>query len=50
VAAGYEWRSEDSSAVPDPLTQAGLNAGNAIPPTYGSFIVREEFVKPACRC
>jgi outer membrane receptor protein involved in Fe transport len=45
VAAGYEWRSEDSSSVPDPLTQAGLNAGNAIPPTYGSFIVREEFVE-----
>jgi outer membrane receptor protein involved in Fe transport len=45
VAAGYEWRSEDSSAVPDPLTQAGLNAGNAIPPTYGNFIVREEFVE-----
>jgi outer membrane receptor protein involved in Fe transport len=45
LAAGYEWRSEDSSSVPDPLTQAGLNAGNAIPPTYGSFIVREEFVE-----
>jgi iron complex outermembrane receptor protein len=45
VAAGYEWRSEDSSSVADPLTQAGLNAGNAIPPTYGSFIVREEFVE-----
>jgi len=45
VAAGYEWRSEESSAVPDPLTQAGLNAGNAIPPTFGSYIVREEFVE-----
>jgi len=45
LAAGYEWRSEDSSSVPDPLTQAGLNAGNATPPTYGSFIVREEFVE-----
>jgi outer membrane receptor protein involved in Fe transport len=45
VAAGYEWRSEDSSSVPDPLTQAGLNAGNAIPPTYGSFIVREAFAE-----
>jgi outer membrane receptor protein involved in Fe transport len=44
-AAGYEWRNEGSSSVPDPLTQAGLNAGNAIPPTYGSFIVREEFVE-----
>ncbi|TFW19101.1 TonB-dependent receptor domain-containing protein [Duganella callida] len=45
VAGGFEWRSEDSSSVADPLTQAGLNAGNAIPPTYGSFIVREEFVE-----
>jgi iron complex outermembrane receptor protein len=45
MAAGFEWRSEDSSSVPDPLTQAGLNAGNAIPPTFGSYIVREEFVE-----
>ena len=45
VAGGFEWRSEDSSSVPDPLTQAGLNAGNAIPPTFGSYIVREEFVE-----
>ena len=44
-AAGYEWRDEGSSSVPDPLTQAGLNAGNAIPPTFGSFVVREEFVE-----
>jgi iron complex outermembrane receptor protein len=44
-AAGYEWRNEDSASVADPLTQAGLNAGNAIPPTYGSFIVREEFIE-----
>lgn len=45
IAAGFEWRSEDSSSVADPLTQAGLNAGNAIPPTYGHFIVREEFIE-----
>ncbi|MFA9216888.1 MAG: TonB-dependent receptor domain-containing protein [Sphingomonadaceae bacterium] len=44
-AAGYEWRNEASQSVADPLTQAGLNAGNAIPATYGSFIVREEFVE-----
>jgi outer membrane receptor protein involved in Fe transport len=45
VAAGFEWRNENSSSVADPLTQAGLNAGNAIPPTYGSYSVREEFVE-----
>jgi iron complex outermembrane receptor protein len=45
VAAGYEWRSEESSSVADPLTQAGLNAGNAIPPTYGKFNVKEVFVE-----
>ncbi|USX19624.1 TonB-dependent receptor [Oxalobacteraceae bacterium OTU3REALA1] len=45
VAAGYEWRSEESSSVADPLTQAGLNAGNATPPTYGKFNVREVFVE-----
>lgn len=44
-AAGFEWRDEDSSAVPDPLTQAGLNAGNALPPTFGSFKVKEAFVE-----
>lgn len=45
LAAGFEWRNEASQSVADPLTQAGLNAGNAIPPTYGSFTVREEFVE-----
>ncbi|WP_332851495.1 TonB-dependent receptor plug domain-containing protein [Duganella sp. S19_KUP01_CR8] len=45
LAAGFEWRSEESSSVPDPLTQAGLNAGNATPPTYGKFQVREAFVE-----
>jgi len=45
IAAGYEWRSEESSSVADPLTQAGLNAGNAIPPTYGKFNVREAFAE-----
>ncbi|MYM21895.1 TonB-dependent receptor [Duganella sp. FT135W] len=45
VAAGFEWRGEDSSSIPDPLTQAGLNAGNAIPPTFGNFNVREVFVE-----
>jgi iron complex outermembrane receptor protein len=45
VAAGFEWRKEQSSAVPDPLTQAGLNAGNATPPTSGEFSVREFFIE-----
>ena len=45
VAAGFEWRSEESSAIPDPLTQSGLNAGNATPPTFGQFTVRELFVE-----
>jgi outer membrane receptor protein involved in Fe transport len=45
VAAGFEWRKEYSSAVPDALTQAGLNAGNATPPTYGEFSVKEVFVE-----
>ncbi|MBD8529030.1 TonB-dependent receptor domain-containing protein [Massilia sp. CFBP 13647] len=45
VAAGVEWRKEFSSAVPDALTQAGLNAGNATPPTAGEFSVREIFLE-----
>jgi iron complex outermembrane receptor protein len=45
LAAGYEWRKEDSASVPDALTQAGLNAGNATPPTFGEFSVKEVFVE-----
>jgi outer membrane receptor protein involved in Fe transport len=45
VAAGFEWRKEFSSAVPDALTQAGLNAGNATPPTSGDFSVKEIFLE-----
>jgi iron complex outermembrane receptor protein len=45
VAAGFEWRREFSSSVPDALTQAGLNAGNATPPTSGEFSVKELFVE-----
>jgi iron complex outermembrane receptor protein len=45
IAAGYEWREETSSSEPDALTQAGLNAGNATPPTYGEFTVKEVFVE-----
>ena len=45
VAAGYEWRKEFSSSTPDALTQAGLNAGNATPPTEGEFSVKEAFIE-----
>jgi iron complex outermembrane receptor protein len=45
LAAGFEWREETSSSVADPLTQAGLNGGNAIPPTEGKFNVREFFAE-----
>ncbi|UTY56792.1 TonB-dependent receptor domain-containing protein [Massilia sp. erpn] len=45
VAAGFEWRSEASSSVPDALTQAGLNSGGAVPVTAGRFTVREAFAE-----
>ena len=45
VAAGVEFRKEYSESTPDALTQAGLNAGNAIPATKGEFSVREAFVE-----
>ena len=45
VAAGVEFRKEYSESTPDALTQAGLNAGNATPPTKGEFSVREAFVE-----
>lgn len=45
VAAGFEWREEYSRSEFDALQQAGLNAGNAIPRTEGSFSVREVFAE-----
>ncbi len=45
IAAGFEYRKEESSAEPDALTQAGLNAGNALPATYGNFNVKELFLE-----
>jgi len=45
IATGFEWRKEESRATPDALTQAGLNGGNAIPETQGSFSVKELFVE-----
>lgn len=43
VAAGVEYREEFSRSEFDPLQQAGLNAGNAIPRTEGKFDVKEIF-------
>lgn len=43
VAAGLEWREEGSSTSFDALTQAGLNGGNKLPNTAGSFNVKEAF-------
>jgi iron complex outermembrane recepter protein len=45
VAAGAEYRKEFSRSELDPLAQAGLNAGNAIPATIGQFDVKEFFVE-----
>jgi outer membrane receptor protein involved in Fe transport len=44
-AFGGEWRRERSKDIPDVLTQAGLNAGNAEAPTVGGFDVAEGFVE-----
>jgi iron complex outermembrane receptor protein len=43
IAAGVEYREEFSRSEFDPLQQAGLNAGNAIPRTEGEFDVSELF-------
>jgi outer membrane receptor protein involved in Fe transport len=40
---GGEYREEKSESYGDALSQQGLNAGNAIPPTVGSFDVWELF-------
>lgn len=45
VAFGMEHREEYSRSEFDPLQQAGLNAGNAIPRTEGKFSVSEFFVE-----
>jgi len=45
VAAGFEWRQEGSETNFDALTQAGLNGGNKLPNTAGSYMVREAFVE-----
>ena len=43
VAVGVEYRKEESSSDNDSLTNQGLNAGNVLPDTRGSFDVREAF-------
>ena len=42
---GAEYRDEKAEDVPDVLTQAGLNAGNAEAPIRGGYNVREAFVE-----
>ena len=41
VAVGAEYRKETSKENNDALTNAGLNAGNALPDTEGEFDVKE---------
>ena len=45
IAAGFEYRKESSFSDNDALTNQGLNAGNVLPDTSGSFDVREGFVE-----
>jgi len=43
VALGAEYRKESSSEINDALTNQGLNGGNALPNTFGSFDVKEVY-------
>jgi iron complex outermembrane recepter protein len=45
IAGGFEYREEFSESEADALTQAGLNAGNASPPTRGEYDVREVYLE-----
>ncbi|WP_250885565.1 TonB-dependent receptor domain-containing protein [Shewanella jiangmenensis] len=45
LAVGAEYREEFSRSEFDPLQQAGLNAGNAIPRTEGGFDVMEYYTE-----
>jgi len=45
VALGAEYRKEASSEDWDALTNAGLNGGNALPDTKGSFNVKEAYAE-----
>lgn len=44
---GAEHRTEQSSEVWDALTNAGLNGGNALPNTFGSYTVKDVFAEVA---
>jgi outer membrane receptor protein involved in Fe transport len=45
IATGVEYREETSRDEFDALQQLGLNAGNALPPTYGEFDVTEAYIE-----
>lgn len=45
IAVGAEYRKESSFSDNDALTNQGLNAGNVLPDTSGSFDVKEAFVE-----
>ena len=45
IATGFEYRKEESSSDNDSLTNQGLNAGNALPDTRGSFDVVEGYLE-----
>lgn len=45
IALGAEYRRESSLENNDALTNAGLNAGNALPDTQGSFDVAEGYAE-----
>lgn len=45
LAFGAEYRKESSFSDNDALTNAGLNAGNKLPDTEGSFDVKEAFAE-----
>ena len=45
IAAGYEWREEESRFNSDSLAQSGLTSGNTTPNTAGRFDVSEIFVE-----
>jgi outer membrane receptor protein involved in Fe transport len=45
IAVGVEYRKESSFSDNDALTNQGLNAGNVLPDTRGSFDVKEGFVE-----
>jgi outer membrane receptor protein involved in Fe transport len=45
IAVGAEYRKESSSENNDSLTNQGLNGGNALPDTRGSFDVKEAYAE-----